>query len=178
MRDSRSASIVLVLTKDQIALALERLDRALGDRRTRAGLYLVGGAVMCRVFDARSSTKHVDGWFTEPQAVRAAAREIAAGAGSPRRLAQRRRQGFIPASARFERWRAFEHLDISTADEATLLAMKCAAARTAEDSRDIQTLAARLHLTTAAAVLEAVTRFYPRDRLPVRTQLLIEELFP
>jgi hypothetical protein len=87
-------------------------------------------------------------------------------------------KAFIPAGARFERWRAFEHLDISTADEATLLAMKCAAARTAEDSRDIQTLAARLHLTTAAAVLEAVTRFYPRDRLPVRTQLLIEELFP
>jgi len=29
---------------------------------------------MCVALDARPSTKHVDGWFTEPQVVRAAAR--------------------------------------------------------------------------------------------------------
>ena len=55
--------------------------------------------------------------------------------------------------------------------------MKCAAARTHEDSTDIQFLARHLGLTRAEEVLEVVLRFYPADRLPVRTQLLIEELF-
>ena len=64
------------------------------------------------------------------------------------------------------------------ADERTLLAMKCAASRTEEDARDIRTLADRLHLRTSAAVLGVVTQFYPEDRLPVRTRLLLEEMFP
>jgi hypothetical protein len=87
-------------------------------------------------------------------------------------------KAYVPEGATFERWRSLEALEISVADEATLLAMKCAAARTAEDSDDIRTLAGRLGLTTAEGVLAVVTRFYPVDRLPVRTRLLIEELFP
>jgi hypothetical protein len=55
--------------------------------------------------------------------------------------------------------------------------MKCAAARTQEDSADIRFLAGHLGLTTAKEVLDLVLCFYPEDRLPVRTQLLIEELF-
>ena len=67
---------------------------------------------------------------------------------------------------------------VSMADERTLLAMKCAAARTSEDANDIRALADRLRLGTRADVLAVVTQFYPDDRLPVRTRLLIEELFP
>jgi hypothetical protein len=165
------------LTRAQIVEALERLDRALGARGTRAELYLVGGAVMCLVLDARASTKDVDGWFTEPQAVRAAAREVAGDMGLPDDWLNDAAKAFIPSGAAFERWRALEHLDISVADERTLLAMKCAAARTEEDARDIRTLAARLGLTSAAAVLTEVERFYPADRLGVRTRLLVEEMF-
>ena len=43
-------------------------------------------------------------------------------------------KAFIPPGAAFERWRSFDHLDISVADEPTLLAMKCAAARTEGES--------------------------------------------
>jgi hypothetical protein len=46
---------VHVLTRVQIVEALERLDRALGERGTRAELYLVGGAVMCLALDASAS---------------------------------------------------------------------------------------------------------------------------
>jgi hypothetical protein len=87
-------------------------------------------------------------------------------------------KAFVPAGATFERWRSSPNLDISVADDRTLLAMKCAAARTTEDAADIRTLAARLGLRTSAEVLALVMHFYPAGRLGVRTSLLIEELFP
>jgi hypothetical protein len=167
----------VVLTKSQIVEALEHLDRALARDGVRAELYLVGGAVMCIAINARASTKDVDGWFTQPQAVRAAARQVAAELGLPDDWLNDAAKGFIPEGARFERWRAFGHLDVSVAEDRTLLAMKCAAARSEEDSNDIRLLAARLGLTTAADVLGVVTDFYPAERLPVRAQLLVEELF-
>jgi hypothetical protein len=165
------------LTRDAIVDAFERLDRALGARGVRAELYVVGGAVMCVVLHARPATKDVDAWFTEPQAVRAAAQEVAEEAGLPADWLNDAAKAFVPAGATFERWRAFDHLDVSVADDRTLLAMKCAAARTAEDSSDIRVLAARLGLRTPTAVLDVVTAFYPIDRLPVRSRLLVEELF-
>jgi hypothetical protein len=171
-------TIVIVLTREQIVEALERLDRALAARGARAELYLVGGAVMCLVLDARASTKDVDGWFTEPQEVRRAAKQVAADMGLPEDWLNDAAKAYLPEGATFERWRSLDALDISVADERTLLAMKCAAARTAEDAGDIHILAARLGLRTPADVLEIVTAFYPVERLPVRTQLLIEELFP
>jgi hypothetical protein len=86
-------------------------------------------------------------------------------------------KGFLPANPGLDEWRSLSHLSISAPDVPTLLAMKCAAARGPEDARDIQFLAAELGLTSARDVLDVVLRFYPEDRLPVRTRLLIEELF-
>jgi hypothetical protein len=84
---------------------------------------------------------------------------------------------FVPEAARFEAWRAFSHLEVLAADARTMLAMKCAAARTTEDADDIRFLAKRLGLATTDDVLKVVEHFFPEDRLPVRTKLLIEELF-
>ena len=168
---------MLLLTRAQIEEALVRLDQALGRRGARAELFLVGGAVMCLVLDTRASTRDVDEWFTEPRAVRAAAREVAQEMHLPEDWINDAAKAFVPQGAVFERWRSFDHLDISVADDRTLLAMKCAAARTTEDAEDIRTLAARLDLSTPQAVLDVVAEFYTADRLPVRTRLLIEELF-
>jgi hypothetical protein len=55
--------------------------------------------------------------------------------------------------------------------------MKCAAARTAEDAADIHFLARKLGLATSQAILDVVLAYYPAERLPVRTRLLVEEMF-
>jgi hypothetical protein len=164
------------LTREQIEIAFEHLDAQLAAADCRASVYLVGGAVMCLALDARASTKDVDAWFTEPQVVRAAAARVGEELGLPPDWLNDAAKAFVPAGAAFEAWRSFPHLEVLVADDATLFAMKCAAARTELDAGDIRFLAERIGLTSSAAALEVVLRYYPEDRLPVRTRLLLEEL--
>jgi len=163
------------LDRSTILEAFERLDRKLAESGTRAQLYLVGGAVMCLALRARPSTKDESAWFSEPQVVRAAARTVAAEMGLPEDWLNDA-MAFIPARAGFEAWQAFSHLDVLVADNRTLLAMKCASARTAEDAADIRFLAGLLGLKTAAEVLDVVRSYYSAEQLPVRTRLLLEEM--
>jgi hypothetical protein len=72
-----------VLDRDTIVGARTLLDGRLATRGEKAELFLVGGAVMCLVYEARSATKDVHGWLTEPTHVRAAAREVAGELGLP-----------------------------------------------------------------------------------------------
>ncbi|MCI0586267.1 MAG: hypothetical protein L0323_05450 [Planctomycetes bacterium] len=165
-----------LLDRAKIVEALRKLDARLGARGERAEFFLLGGAVMCVVHRARPATKDVDAWFTEPRAVRAAAGEVAAEMGLPENWLNDAAKGFLPANAGYEGWEAFPHLTVSTVDDRTLLAMKCAAARTEEDAADIRFLTDRLGLRTSAEVLSVVTAYYPQELLPVRARLLLEEM--
>jgi hypothetical protein len=165
------------LSRDQIIRALELLDEGLADRGISASLYLVGGAVMCLALNEREATKDVDAWFTEPAAVREVARNVANELGLPDDWLNDAAKAFIPEGAGFELWRSLPHVEVLVADAATMFAMKCAAARTEEDASDIRVLAERLGVSSASDAVALVLRYYPAERLPVRTRLLLEEMF-
>ncbi len=172
--DSRPMTL---LTRDGIIQALERLDAELSRRGVRAELFLVGGAVMCLVHNARPSTQDVDAWFTEPQVVREAVRAVATDLDLPEDWLNDAAKGFVPQNAGYETWQVLPHLTISTVDARTLLAMKCAAARGEVDAADIRILTRLLGLTTSDEVLRVVLEYFPPERLPVRVRLLLEEMF-
>lgn len=166
-----------MLSAGQIERAFEVLNGHLAALEQRAEVFLVGGAVMCLAHHARPSTKDVDAWFTNPREVRAAAARTAEELGLPEDWLNDAAKGFVPPNAGLDDYRTWSHLTVSVADPETMLAMKCAASRSEEDARDIRFLAAKLGLSTVEQVLAVVTRFIPAERLPVRTQLLIEEMF-
>jgi len=165
-----------VLTRETIEAALTLLDAELGRGGQHVSLYLVGGAVMCLVFRARDATRDVDAWFEGSAEVRAAAARVAEALGLPADWLNDAAKAFIPPKAVFESWRSLPNLEILVADTRTLFAMKCAASRTGEDAADIRLLARELGLTSSADALKLVLTYYPADRLPVRTRLLLEEL--
>jgi len=164
------------LTRERIEEAFDALNEELSRRGTKTEVFVVGGAVLCLVLDARTSTKDVDTWFAPAPEVREAARAVAERMDLPEDWLNDAAKAFLPAGAGFERWREWSHLEVSGANEETLLAMKCAASRTAEDAADIRFLAERLGLRSSQAVLDVVLAFYPPERLPVRTRLLLEEM--
>jgi len=168
---------MVLLDRETIADALGELNRRLAARGERAELFLVGGAVMCLVHKVRPATKDVDAWFSNPEVIRAAAREVAAELDLPADWLNDAAKAYVPAHAGYEMWQTLSHLTISTVDARTLLAMKCAAARTTEDAGDIRFLANHLRLHSSQEVLQVVLEYFPAERLPVRVRLLLEEMF-
>ncbi len=166
-----------LISRDLIIRALGALNEELANRDVKGQIFLVGGAVMCLVHLARPSTKDVDGWFTEPQVLRAAARKIAGDLNLPEDWLNDAAKGFLPQNAEFEEWCQWSNLEVLVANPRTLLAMKCLAARGPVDQEDIRTLARVLQLRTPAQVFEVVVHFFPAASLPMRAQLMVEELF-
>ena len=166
-----------LLTSAEIVSAFDALNARLAARGESAELAVVGGAVMCLAFDARPATKDVDAWFAPSETVRAAAREVADELGLPSDWLNDAAKAFVPPNASFELYREWPHLRVALADARTLFAMKAAAARTLEDAADLRFLLGRLGIRTAEEALRVVLEFFPAERLPIRTQLLIEELF-
>jgi hypothetical protein len=173
------------LTRDTILRALSSLSDELARRGVTGELCLFGGTVMVLAFTARISTKDVDALFQPTPLIRDLARYIGEQQSLPADWLNDGVKGYI--SARHETTTGnlpqFPNLRLTMPVPEYLLAMKCMAARlgstTGEpsDVPDILFLTRHLRLRSAREVLDLVGEYYPANRIPVKTQYLIEGLF-
>jgi hypothetical protein len=173
------------LTREAILRALQALSDELGKQSITGEVCLFGGTVMVLAFTARLTTKDVDALFQPTQTIREIARRVAADQNLPTDWLNDGVKGFV--SVRHETTTGnlpqFPHLRLTMPVPEYLLAMKCMAARiggTADepsDMADITFLIRHLQLKTPKHVLNLVGQYYPANRIPVKTQYLVDGLF-
>ncbi len=166
-------------SKRDIERLLGRLNDELERRAITGEVYVVGGAVMCLVFDARASTQDIDAFFRPANEVRAAARAVAAASGLPGDWLNDAVKGYLSDHGDFRAYLELSNLRVLTATPEYLLAMKCLAMRLGEgfhDEDDVRFLLRYLNLSEYDKALEIVTRYYPRDRFPQKTLYALAEL--
>jgi hypothetical protein len=144
-------------------------------------LYVVGGAVMCLVFDARPATRDVDAFFKPTMRIRRAAARVAAKAGVPETWLNDAVKAYLGQNGDFETYLQLSHLHVFVARPPYLLAMKCAAMRLGEefhDLDDVRYLLRLLDIRTVGEALTIVTKYFDESQLLPRTRLVLEELLP
>jgi len=172
------------LTREAILRALSSLSEELGKQNVTGELCLFGGTVMVLAFTARLSTKDVDALFQPTPLIREIARRIGEEQHLPTDWLNDGVKGFL--SARHDvtagNLPQFPHLRLTMPVPEYLLAMKCMAARIggtdeASDIPDIVFLIRHLGLKSPRVVLDLVAQYYPSERIPMKTQYLVEGLF-
>jgi hypothetical protein len=169
------------LTAADIRRLFELLDAELAVQGAAGELYVVGGAVMCLVFEARAATKDVDALFKPARIVREAAARVATQAGLDARWLNDAVKGYLSPHGEFDPFLDLPHLKVFVAHPRYLLAMKCAALRLGEefhDLDDVRYLLRHLDLRTADEALTIVTQYFDEAQLLPKTRLILEELLP
>lgn len=135
------------LKKADIRRALESLAAALPPTRSARELWLVGGAAMVLLYDARESTKDVDAFSLEPGetlAIRTAAAAVASRLGLPDDWLNDGAKGYVHGLAPGEALLELPGLLVRAAAPPQLLAMKLSAWRDDLDVADARLLLSKI----------------------------------
>ena len=169
----------MALQKDEIRRLLERLNDELARAGITGELYLVGGAVMCLAFNARQSTRDLDGFFRPVHAVRSAAKRIAAAMGLDENWLNDAVKGYLSSQGDFQEYLDLSNLRVMVAGPEYLLAMKCLALRLGEefhDEADVRFLLRYLNIANYQKALDIICQYYPLERFPQKTLYALEEM--
>ena len=169
------------LSAADIRRLLELLDQELARDDAVGEVYLVGGAVMCLVLDARPATRDVDAFFRPTRLVREAAARVAHQTGVPDGWLNDAVKAYLSPRGEFDSYLELPHLRVFVARPEYLLAMKCAAMRLGEefhDLDDVRYLLRYLNVTSSDEALDIVRRYFEEQQLLPKTRLALEELLP
>lgn len=166
-----------MLTGEKIRELFDALNEDLRTRSVTGEVGICGGAVMCLVFKARASTKDVDAIFAPARVLREAAKRVARRLDVPEDWLNDAAKGYFLSDPPRQSVIELSNLRVWAPTADYMLAMKCVSARfDTHDRDDVIFLIRHLGLKTPAEVFEIVARYYPKDRVPVKTRFLVEEI--
>jgi hypothetical protein len=169
------------LSGAEIKRLFAQLNEQLASDGVQGEIYLVGGAVMCLVHEARESTRDVDAFFRPANELRTAAAKVALQNDLPEDWLNDAVKRFLSEHGSFNLYLQLSHVALYAADPSYLLAMKCLSARIGEEFHDIDDLRyllRHLNLTRAADARAVIERYYPLEKFPQKTLYLLEDLLP
>jgi hypothetical protein len=161
---------------------MKQLFSALNEELKKKGVIgevgLCGGAVMCLVFNARRATKDIDAVFEPTREIREACRKVARKHGLHPDWMNDAAKGFFLTDPPRQDVLSHSHLRVWAPTAEYMLAMKCISARfDTHDRNDVIFLIERLGLKTVKQAVDIIVEYYPRQKIPPKTQFLLEELF-
>ena len=169
------------LRNSDIRQLFDLLNEELRAAKIEAELFLVGGAVMCLAYAARSSTEDVDAVFRPAAEVRKAAARVGARAGLSPDWLNDGVKGFMSAQGDFAPFLELDHLRVMLAQPAYLLAMKCLSMRIGaefHDEDDVRYLLRHLDVRSYDQALSIIKKYYLLERFPQKTLYALAELLP
>lgn len=166
-----------MLPASRIRALFALLNDALRDEGEVGEIGLVGGAVMCLVYNARQATRDVDAVFEPTRVIRKLAARVGEAEGVGRDWLNDAAKGYIRPGFERESVLELSHLRVWAPDARYMLAMKCISARwDTSDRDDVAFLIRHLGLKKPKEVFAIIEKYYPRERIPPKSQFLIEEL--
>ncbi|HMO19140.1 MAG TPA: DUF6036 family nucleotidyltransferase [Oligoflexia bacterium] len=166
-----------MLKKEKILELFEILSNKLESRGEKGEVGIVGGAVMCLVFNARASTKDVDAIFKPTKLIRELVSEIAIEENLPNDWLNDGAKGFLQPNFISNDVINLPNLRVWAPDAKYMLAMKCLSARwDSNDRDDVIFLIKFLKLKNAEEVFKIIEHYYPKKSIPPKTKFFIEEI--
>ena len=166
-----------MLTRKQITTLFELLNDHLAKQGEMGEVGIVGGAVMCLVYDVRKSTKDVDAIFKPATLIRKLAARVAEDFGVQSDWLNDAAKGFLVDGFERHEIMNLSHLRVWAPEPKYMLAMKCLSARwDTFDQKDVVFLVRLLKLKEPKEVFDIIESYYPKNRIPPKTQFFIEEL--
>ena len=166
-----------MLTAQKIKALLSLLNDELKKQGVKGELGICGGAVMCLVFQTRKATKDIDGIFEPTNEIRKAIKKIARQNGLAEDWLNDAAKVFFHRDPPREEVLEFSNLHVWAPRADYMLAMKSIAARfDSKDRDDLKFLLEYLELKSPKKVFQIIAKYYPREKIPAKTQFLVEEL--
>lgn len=167
-----------MLTAPKIKELFEELNEKLKIRGEIGEIGIIGGAVMCLVYQSRNATRDVDAIFKPTQVIRQCAAQMAESHHLPPNWLNDAAKGYLQNTFKKEDILHLSHLRVWMPEAQYMLAMKCISARwDTYDREDVIFLIQFLKIKSAKAVFKLIESYYPKKLIPPKTQFFIEEVF-
>ncbi|MBI4041658.1 MAG: hypothetical protein HY390_07320 [Deltaproteobacteria bacterium] len=167
-----------MLTVEKIKELFEALNEKLKLRGDIGEIGIIGGAVMCLVYQSRKATRDVNAIFKPTHVIRQCAAELAASYHLPTDWLNDAAKGYLQNTFKRQDVMNLSHLRIWAPEAEYMLAMKCLSARwDTHDREDVIFLIQFLKIDSAERVFKLIESYYPKKQIPPKTQFFIEEVF-
>lgn len=166
------------LTKKKILELFQQIDLELSKTDIHADLFVIGGAAMTVAYDARPSTRDVDGIWQPTQPIRDIIKMLAEEHGLETDWMNDAAKGFLPSVPDEHPVVIYDgdYFSVSSPSPQYLLATKILSSRPDRDEADIRFLIRLCGYSTLDDCLDVVERYYPHTPIQPKSQYAVEEI--